>query len=229
MDLFIKYEEDSVELPKFLCDSFDGMPPCSGYELISPVLTSLINEIESLRNEIKVIKDSELRQTLIIDDINAVKDDIIDVKTNVRDIKLKLYDQEIRRLSLANEVKSKIFFDELQSMQFNNDKSLDVSFESPPTPLRINENHTYTPTAPPLSQNDTSMKKLTQEENIKSKLYSEKVKSYYPATSQSDNNGINQRKKPKNQSLNFKIMFTPIKIKVNHGYITKIRSLERRK
>ena len=78
-EIFIRCEENDIVLPKFAADSFDTMPPTSGYELISTTIVSLINEISSLKDEIKTIKDFNKRNDIILDDFNHLKPDVLDI------------------------------------------------------------------------------------------------------------------------------------------------------
>ena len=85
-------------ISKFVCDSFDSMPPSSGFEIISLHLVALMDEIANLKNELKEIKDSGIRSNILIDDSTLIKNDLLQIKENIRDLKLKLYENEVRRL-----------------------------------------------------------------------------------------------------------------------------------
>ena len=50
-DTFVKLEENIGNLPMFVSDSFDTMPSCSGYEIISANMLSLIDEINLLNDK----------------------------------------------------------------------------------------------------------------------------------------------------------------------------------
>ena len=99
LELFRKCEESNITLPKFVAESYDSMPPGSGFELISNTIMSLIEEIQTLRDEIKIIKDSSIRENIIIDDTAHIKTDLIDIKENIRDLKLKIFSDKIGNLN----------------------------------------------------------------------------------------------------------------------------------
>ena len=101
IQLLVKIEENKINIPKFLCNSFDGMPPSSEFELISNKLISLTEEIFELREELKVMRESNIKQNIIMDDIKQVKDDVSDIFHSVRDLKLKFFESEIKRTSVS--------------------------------------------------------------------------------------------------------------------------------
>lgn len=94
-----KYEEDEIKIPKFVCDSFDCMPPSGGFEIVSLQIINLMEEITNLRSELKEIKDSGVRNNILIEDSTLIKNDLLQIKENIRDLKLKFYETEMRRLS----------------------------------------------------------------------------------------------------------------------------------
>jgi hypothetical protein len=49
IDLFHKLDEAKVCRPKFLSDSYAGMPPVSGFEVIADHIGDLMTEIASLK------------------------------------------------------------------------------------------------------------------------------------------------------------------------------------
>ena len=99
LDLFRKCEETNTDLPKFVSESYDSMPPTSGFELIGNTIVSLIEEIQTLRDEIKIIKDSSIRENILIDDTTHIKTDLMDIKENIRDLKLKVFSQKIDNMN----------------------------------------------------------------------------------------------------------------------------------
>ena len=52
-----KTEENGMELPDFVADSYKSMPPSSGFEVLAEHVVCLIDEINSLREEVKSLKD----------------------------------------------------------------------------------------------------------------------------------------------------------------------------
>ena len=66
-----KADENSLDLPKFLCDSHSKMPPSSGFEVLSEHLVKLISELGNLKAEV-----SELKKLKMQNDLNAVKNEL---------------------------------------------------------------------------------------------------------------------------------------------------------
>ena len=135
IELFEKLSEDEVELPKFVADSFDTMPPCSGYEMISATMLSLIDQVNLLKDEIKNLKDISAADNIIMNDMAIVKEDLLEIRGSIRDVKMKMYGNEIRRLSLNNGVD--ITDDNIDSKK---NRLLNCSIESQPSPLVTDKN-----------------------------------------------------------------------------------------
>ena len=57
LDLFRKYDENDISIPTFVADSFDSMPPTAGYDLIAPMLMSLVDELSGLKKDLMTFKD----------------------------------------------------------------------------------------------------------------------------------------------------------------------------
>ena len=53
IDTFIKYQEENISHPKFVADSYDAMPPTSGFDLITSfaILIELNNLNEGILNK----------------------------------------------------------------------------------------------------------------------------------------------------------------------------------
>ena len=45
LNLLKKCDDEGLQLPSFVCDSYDGMPPTSGFASIAESMVTLINEI----------------------------------------------------------------------------------------------------------------------------------------------------------------------------------------
>ena len=95
--IFHKSQEQNIYLPKFLCDKFDAMPPSIGYELIGITFNSLIEQISSLNEELKTIKNNSHRDKEIIDDCSIIKSHLIDLKIDVRNIKQKMNEETVNK------------------------------------------------------------------------------------------------------------------------------------
>lgn len=210
LELFSKYEENNIDVPEFLSNSFDGMPPCSGYEVIGSTLISLMNEIINLKEEIKINKDLDTKQNILLNDINLIKDDIIDIKTNVRDVKLKFFEKSMRRISIVNECKNTDNCNDdlniTKNLSFYRKQS-NISVDSLFSPLIVPETQpnyecltpvkaplmskSFSPSAPPLSQKSNN-------------TFSDVVKSYIPSHKQENNkNDVTLVKKQLTYNKNF--------------------------
>ena len=80
IDTFIKYQEENISHPKFVADSYDAMPPTSGFDLIANTFASLIDELNNLKEEISILKDSRIKNDIMSDDISCMKFDIHETK-----------------------------------------------------------------------------------------------------------------------------------------------------
>lgn len=78
ISLFRKFDEDNMELPKFLCDSCSSMPPSSGFELIAEHIVGLVTEIGDLKSEISDLKAAGLG--IANNSLESVKEDIKNIK-----------------------------------------------------------------------------------------------------------------------------------------------------
>ena len=76
--LMRKIDEDSVTIPKFLSDSFDSMPPASGYEVLADHIISLLSEMGNLRQQIDKLTTN--RSCPNAEHFSDMKEDICDVK-----------------------------------------------------------------------------------------------------------------------------------------------------
>ena len=162
IEMIHELQEQNVNLPTFVSDSFDAMPPTSGYEAIADVMNSLIDELTSLRNEIEVIKNADRRDQLLLDSNSAIRDDILELKDNVRNIKSKIFENQIRRLSIENACSPRTMinsprpsFSRIPIISTNQKEDFNNTSECPISPLLpddVSVGENYMPTAPPLSQ-----------------------------------------------------------------------------
>ena len=103
LDILKRCDDTNCELPKFVVDSYDGLPPSSGFELIAQSLTALNDEILALRKEIEYLKDNRLEQTITIHDMGMIKEDLITIKGELRKINHKSLGDELKHSSLVLE------------------------------------------------------------------------------------------------------------------------------
>ena len=89
LDQFRTLEETHVAIPTFVADSFDAMPPTAENKSTNPLLSSLVDEIKILKDEIMSIKDISTTSEILLENYIHLKSDILDIKDNLRDLKLK--------------------------------------------------------------------------------------------------------------------------------------------
>ena len=71
-----KNEENSVEMPSFVADSYKSVPPSAGFEVLAEHVVHLVSEVSDLKEEVKSLKELNSRMGKILD----MKEDIHDVK-----------------------------------------------------------------------------------------------------------------------------------------------------
>ena len=91
-------KDNNVDLPIFVADAYNAMPPMSGYELIGGTLTVLIDEILYLKDEIRLLKQNRDTEEKCLDNI-SIKADLIEIKNSLRSMKQESISKEIRRMS----------------------------------------------------------------------------------------------------------------------------------
>ena len=55
LNILKKCDDEGFKLPLFVCDSYNGMPPTSGFENIAQSLMTLNNEIADLKKEVELL------------------------------------------------------------------------------------------------------------------------------------------------------------------------------
>ena len=81
--LFNKCELNNVQLPKFLADGFDTMPPMSGYEILAEHIVDLVTQVSELKQQVKTLNESAL--DIKATNVAEVKEDLHDIKTILLD------------------------------------------------------------------------------------------------------------------------------------------------
>lgn len=99
MDMLRKSDERGIKLPKFVVDSYDGLPPSSGFETVASCLNTLMDEISKLKEEIKEVKTRRKEEYMLVQDNSIMKEDLIVIKGEIRKLNHRLIGDEIRRNS----------------------------------------------------------------------------------------------------------------------------------
>ena len=80
VDLLEKVEEKNIKLPTFVVDSYNGLPPSSGFELVAAHIVSLNEEISSLRKEVEALREMRLNENLFCQGNNILQEDLMFIK-----------------------------------------------------------------------------------------------------------------------------------------------------
>ena len=82
LDLFIKMEGKNFLFPSFVAKSFTSMPP-PGFTHFARILGSLRDEMTSLKEEIKQLREAREVDLKSLEDVSDVKQDIADIKVTL--------------------------------------------------------------------------------------------------------------------------------------------------
>lgn len=141
IDALRKCDEKGIDLPTFVADSYDSLPPSTGFEIIASTLNSLMEEVITLRDEIKELKTLRSIESMSFDDLCLMKGDLLEIKGMLRMFKTNNEIDSLRRKSL-----------ELS----DNVKNIDFNYTNMPD---INDlmSKICVPSAPPLSQENSEV------------------------------------------------------------------------
>lgn len=103
MDMLKNCDDVNIELPKYVADSFDSLPPISGYGVIAGTLTQLLDEISLLKEEVSQLKEQRMTDNMIQNDITMVKEDLITLKGEMRKLNHRMIGGDLRRDSITLE------------------------------------------------------------------------------------------------------------------------------
>ena len=103
MEILEKRDDEGLPLPKFACDTYNGMPPTSGFEVVADIMQSLVEEISNLRQEVTYLKETRKTETDYLQDITFVKEDLLSIKGELRKMNHKLVENNVRRDSILLE------------------------------------------------------------------------------------------------------------------------------
>ena len=102
VELLTRCDDNSISLPQFVTDAFDGLPPTSGFEVVANYIMQLNDELVNLRKEVNSLKESN-NQKCCNPDVEFMKEDLLEIKGEVRKLNHKLLNDNIRRDSLILE------------------------------------------------------------------------------------------------------------------------------
>lgn len=103
LDMLRKCESSGISLPTYACDSYDSLPPSSGFELVAQHIVSLIDETTSLRKEVEALREQRFNETAQQQDIKMIKEDVVTMKGELRKINHRMLGEAVRRNSLVLE------------------------------------------------------------------------------------------------------------------------------
>ena len=78
LNLFGKCEQNKVQLPRFLADAFDSMPPVSGYEVLAEHIVELLVQVGELKGQVRAL--NETAANLDTSSVIEIKEDLHDIK-----------------------------------------------------------------------------------------------------------------------------------------------------
>ena len=78
LNLFGKCEQNKVQLPRFLADAFDSMPPDSGYEVLAEHIVELLVQVGELKGQVRAL--NETAANLDTSSVIEIKEDLHDIK-----------------------------------------------------------------------------------------------------------------------------------------------------
>ena len=96
-------DDGSIKLPKFVVDSYNGLPPTSGFEFIGDYLAKLNDELATLRREVETLKDIRVEHSVTTHDTVVMKEDLLHIKAEVRKLNHRLMASDMQRDSLLLE------------------------------------------------------------------------------------------------------------------------------
>ena len=103
MDIITRCDDKDLILPKFVADSYDGLPPTSGFEVVANYMVQLIDELTHLRKEVAQLKESRQEERICNQEITFIKEDLLEIKGEVRKLNHKMLSDSIRRDSILLE------------------------------------------------------------------------------------------------------------------------------
>ena len=149
-----KTEENGTELPDFVADSYKSMPPSSGFEVLAEHVVCLIDEINSLREEVISLKD-----------LNSVTSGVVDMKEEIHDIKCMLMQDMSRGLVTGGDKADR-----------NKNVKLEMAADKRENSIRNGSSSENVPKARPSSENVPKARTTEPVESSDNSSYSDAVK-----------------------------------------------------
>ena len=79
-DLFNKCDEESKKLPTFVANSFNVLPPLSGFELVADHIMKLNEEILALSKEVEALREARLYENTYSQINMIIQEDLLLIK-----------------------------------------------------------------------------------------------------------------------------------------------------
>ena len=164
LDLLKKCDDSGTQLPVFVTDAYDGLPPSSGFEMVAESVMSLIDEISNLRKEIEFLKENRTAQTVNNKDNAILQEDVLVIKGELRKLNLRFMNDDVRRNSLMLSTLEKSIT-VVEGKGANGDGICDRAMESDIISNghgqiiedNVNDDSSLSPSAPPASQESWGM------------------------------------------------------------------------
>ena len=96
-------DDNNIVLPKFVVDSYNGLPPTSGFKFIGDYLAKMNDELATLRREVELLKDIRVEHSVTTHDTVVMKEDLLHIKAEVRKLNHRIMASDIKRDSLLLE------------------------------------------------------------------------------------------------------------------------------
>ena len=100
MEMLSKCDDENIITPVFVCDSYNGMPPSSGFECVASKLLNLMEELSSLREEVGYLRENRHHENTYREDVTIIKEDIFSIKGEIRKINRHLLKENNKKNSI---------------------------------------------------------------------------------------------------------------------------------
>ena len=149
LNLLERCDDGDVMLPKFVADSYNALPPTSGFEIIASQIVSLMEEISSLRTEVAALKDARLNDNSVRQENAIIQEDVLEIKGELRKLNHKIIGDHIRRDSLIlASVENSLLPSSSSCNKYNDNKT---PSDKPAVISKTVEVTSVSPSAPPFS------------------------------------------------------------------------------